>query len=55
MTFNVHLLTHHAKLVTVGPTVGTLFLFESANGSLFKLVHGTKCVAVQIINKFLLH
>lgn len=30
-------------------------MFESANGSLLKLVHGTKCVAVQIVNKFLLH
>ena len=31
------------------------FAFENANGSLLKLIHGTKCVALQIVNKFLLH
>lgn len=30
-------------------------MFENANGGLLKLVHGTKCVALQIVNKFLLH
>lgn len=57
MTFNVHLLTHLAKSVKLwGPLwAHSAFVFESANGSLLKLVHGTKCVAVQIVNKFLLH
>ena len=31
------------------------FVFETANGCLLKLLHGTKCVALQIVNKFLLH
>lgn len=30
-------------------------MFENANGNLLKLVHGTKCVAQQIVNRFLLH
>lgn len=57
MTFNVHLLTHLAKSVKLwGPLwVHSAFVFENANGGLLKLVHGTKCVALQIVNKFLLH
>ncbi|XP_045913156.1 uncharacterized protein LOC123975596 [Micropterus dolomieu] len=57
MTSNVHLLTHLAKSVKL---LGTLrahsaFVFESANGNLLKLVHGTKDVPKQIVGKFLLH
>lgn len=57
MTFNVHLLTHLAKSVKLwGPLwAHSAFVFESSNGSLLKLVHGTKSVALQIVNKFLLH
>lgn len=57
MTFNVHLLTHFAKSVKLwGPLwAHSAFVFENANGGLLKLVHGTKCVALQIVNKFLLH
>lgn len=57
MTFNVHLLTHLAKSVKLwGPLwAHSAFVFESANGNLLKLFHGTKSVAVQIVNKFLLH
>lgn len=57
MTFNVHLLTHLAKSVKLwGPLwAHSAFVFENANGGLLKLVHGTKCVALQIVNKFLLH
>ncbi|XP_035274420.1 uncharacterized protein LOC118227720 [Anguilla anguilla] len=57
MTFNVHLLIHLAKSVKLwGPLwAHSAFVFESANGGLLKLVHGTKCVALQIVNKFLLH
>uniref|UniRef100_A0A8C6ML01 Uncharacterized protein n=1 Tax=Nothobranchius furzeri TaxID=105023 RepID=A0A8C6ML01_NOTFU len=31
------------------------FVFENADGGLLKLFHGTKCVALQPVNKFLLH
>lgn len=57
MTFNVHLLTHLTKSVKLwGPLwAHSAFVFENANGGLLKLVHGTKCVALQIVNKFLLH
>ncbi len=57
MTFNVHLLTHLAKSVKLwGPLwAHSAFVFESGNGGLLKLFHGTKCVALQIVNKFLLH
>ena len=55
MTFNVHLLTHLAKSVKLwGPLwAQSAFVFETANGGLLKLLHGTKCVALQIVNKFL--
>ncbi|XP_054592230.1 uncharacterized protein [Nothobranchius furzeri] len=57
MTFNVHLLTHLSKSVKLwGPLwAHSAFVFENANGGLLKLFHGTKCVALQIVNKFLLH
>ncbi|XP_073724631.1 uncharacterized protein [Misgurnus anguillicaudatus] len=57
MTFNVHLLTHLAKSVKLwGPLwAHSAFVFENANGELLKLVHGTKCVALQIVNRFLSH
>lgn len=57
MTSNVHLLTHLAKSVKLlGPLwAHSAFVFESANGSLLKLVHGTKDVPKQIVGKFLLH
>ncbi len=57
MTFNLHLLTHLAKSVKLwGPLwAHSAIVFESGSGSLLKLFHGTKCVALQIVNKFLLH
>lgn len=57
MTSNVHLLTHLAKSVKLlGPLwAHSAFVFEGANGSLLKLVHGTKDVPKQIVGKFLLH
>lgn len=57
MTFKVHLLTHLAKSVKLwGPLwAHSAFVFENANRSLLKMVHGTKCVALQVVNKFLLH
>ncbi|XP_048111205.1 uncharacterized protein LOC125302185 isoform X1 [Alosa alosa] len=55
MTFNVHLLSHLGKSVRLwGPLwAHSAFPFESANGSLLKLVSGTKAVAQQIANKYL--
>lgn len=57
MTFNVHLLTHLAKSVKLwGPLwAHSAFVFENANGCLLKLVHGTKSIASQIVNKFLMY
>lgn len=56
MTFNIHLLSHLTKSVKLwGPLwAHSAFPFESANGKLLALVKGTKGVANQIVNKFLL-
>lgn len=55
MTFNIHLLSHLGKSVRCcGPLwAHSAFPFESANGSLLKLVSGTKATAQQIVYKYL--
>ncbi|KAK6492328.1 hypothetical protein HHUSO_G4649 [Huso huso] len=57
MTSNVHLLLHLAKSVKLwGPLwAHSAFVFESGNGKLLQLVKGTKGVAKQVVNKFLLY
>lgn len=54
MNFNVHLLLHLSKCVSVwGPLwLFSAFTFESGNGHLVKLVKGTKGAAQQIASKY---
>ena len=56
MTYNVHLLNHLCRSVEqCGPLWATSnFPFESGNGKLIKLVHGTTDVVKQISSKHLL-
>jgi len=56
MIYNVHCLTHVAKCVKLhGPLWShSAFAFENCNGSLIKLVKGTKGVPIQIVKRFLL-
>lgn len=52
MTINMHSLLHLPDMVCkIGPLwATTCFPFESANGELLKLFHGTQFIDIQIIN-----
>jgi hypothetical protein len=55
MVYNVHLLTHLGKIVSLwGPLWAySAITFESGNGTLLKLVCGTRGVSSQIVDKYL--
>lgn len=52
VTINIHSLLHLPTTVKeLGPLWSTsCFAFESANGDLLKLFHGTQCIDLQIVN-----
>lgn len=55
MVYNVHLLTHLGKIVSLwGPLWAySAFTFETSNGTLLNLVKGTRGVTTQIVEKYL--
>lgn len=55
MVYNVHLLTHLGKIVSLwGPLWAySAFTFETGNGTLLNLVKGTRGVTTQIVEKYL--
>jgi len=57
MSFNVRLLIHLVKAVKDWGSLWatSAFIFESANGRLMKMFHGTRYVTKEIFNNFLAH